>query len=284
MDASQAARNGSAAGPTGWRALACDLTAMLRFHSRLPFPVLAFELDSHAAPDFRRAPRMIAVAGAIIGLPGAAALLLAAVLGLPPLMAAGFGVAVAAMITGAMHEDGLADSFDGLAGGRTPERRLAIMKDSRIGSFGASALALGLLMRCSGLAALLAALGAAGGALAMLAAASLSRAVMLLPLALLPPARPDGASAAVGRPAAATTALALGTGLAIAAGLCAWAGAGVAAPVAGFVVAALLAAAMILWSARAIGGQTGDIAGACQQLAEIGFYMGLLIAMNWGKG
>ncbi len=89
---------------------------------------------------FARAAALVPLAGIVIGLPAAVAGALAASAGLPPLVIGALVVAVAAMTTGALHEDGLADAADGLFGGRTPTRRQEIMRDSRIGSFGALAL------------------------------------------------------------------------------------------------------------------------------------------------
>jgi adenosylcobinamide-GDP ribazoletransferase len=271
--------DGGAPQLAGWRALAADGAAMIRFYSRLPMPRLPFEAEAHAPPDFRRAPRMLPLAGLVIGLPGALVLALCAALGLPPLVAAALAVAAAVLATGAFHEDGLADTFDGLGGGWTPERRLEIMKDSRIGSYGGAALMLALIARVACLAALIER-GGLPAAATMLAAAALSRPIALLPLALLPPARPDGASALVGRPSRATVALAIGLGLLLSGLLAALAGASVAG--AGLGLALGLASAWVLtrWSARAIGGQTGDVAGACQQLAEIAIYVGMLMVLS----
>jgi adenosylcobinamide-GDP ribazoletransferase len=257
--------------------------SLVRFFSRLPVPALPFEADPHAVPNFRTAPLLIPVVGLIVGLPGALALWCAAAAGLPALMAAGIALAVTALATGGFHEDGLADSFDGLGGGRSVERRLEIMRDSRIGSFGGTALILGLLLRASGIAGLLQGLGPWGAALVMVAAAILSRTLAQLPMTVLPPARIDGAAAtawpvpavfAAGVIQAATTA-----GL-----LCHIAGAGLAAPAAGALAGLGLAGLMTVWAWRTIGGHTGDIAGACQQLAEIGFYAGMLALLGKGPG
>lgn len=250
---------------------------MLRFYSRLPMPALPFEQEAHAPPDFRRAPRMLPVAGLIIGLPGAATLALAASVGLPPTVAASLGVAAAVLACGAFHEDGLADTFDGLGGGWTRERRLEIMRDSRIGSYGAAALMLALIARIGCVAALAERSGALGAGAAILAAAASSRPIGLTPLALLAPARPDGASALVGRVGMAVYALSVGIGAAVALGVGAWGGLPLAGGAAGLALGLAFALAMTGWARRAIGGQTGDIAGACQQAAEIAFYLGLLM-------
>ncbi len=282
MEDEAAGNTAAAPQPTGWRALACELTQMIRFYSRLPTPQLPFETDKHAMPDFRTAPRMLPVAAAFIALPSALALLACAAAGLPALVSGAVTVAVAAFTTGAFHEDGLADTFDGLGGGATPERRLEIMKDSRLGAFGGTALMLALILRVALLAALIDRLGAAGAAALVMAAAALTRSIALLPLAMLPPARPDGFSAAVGRPDARTCAIATGVSLVMTGGAAGLAGMSIWPVALGAVMASLLTLALSWWALRAIRGQTGDIAGGCQQLAEIGLYLGVLIVM--GKG
>jgi adenosylcobinamide-GDP ribazoletransferase len=198
------------------------------------------------------------------GLLGAIAALLASTLltlGVPPGPAAAATLAALALMTGALHEDGLADSADGLLGGRTRERRLEIMRDSRIGSFGALALGLVLLSTWSALVPLLES-GQLWGAL--IAASALSRAAMVAVMAALPPARPGGLSASTGRPEPALAALACGIALTLAVLTL---GSGALAPT----LAAALLPALLAWAAtRLIGGQTGDILGASQQLAFAG--------------
>jgi adenosylcobinamide-GDP ribazoletransferase len=264
---------------SGWRALLRDFAQMLRFYSRIPVPRLPFETDAHAIPDFTTAPRMLPFAALVIGLPGAAALWLGAALGLPPLVAAAIAVAVAVLISGAFHEDGLADTFDGLGGGWTPERRLEIMKDSRIGSYGGSALMLSLILRVTALAALVDKSSVLGAALVMLAAAPLSRVIGLTPVTLLPPARAGGFSSAVGRPTAGIYGLALTLAIGAAAGCTVLAGLPWAGVALGACLGLALALAMTGWAKRAIKGQTGDIAGACQQMGEIALYVGTLMLM-----
>ena len=149
------------------RALYADLLKCLRFYSRLPVPAPAWEPDPYGPPDFATMPRMLPVAGAIIGAVGAAALVGAQMLGLGAFVAAALAVASLTLVTGAFHEDGLADTADGFGGGSTPERRLEIMKDSRIGSYGGAALVLAYVLRVACLAELLARLGTLGAAAAV---------------------------------------------------------------------------------------------------------------------
>ena len=258
--------------------LAYDLAACLRFYSRLPVPRLPGEPDPHATPDFRTVPRMLPVAGVILALPAALVLIAAKGLGLGPFLAATLAVTLAALVTGALHEDGLADLADGFGGGTTRERRLEIMRDSRIGSYGGIALVLSLSLRIGALATLLDRTGAVSAAVALVLAASLSRVAALAPMVLLAPARPGGASASVGRPSKGTVGIAAGIGLVLALlalpfGL----------PLAGLVlmpVLALTASLTLSGIAHAkIGGQTGDVIGACQQVAEIAALLGLILVV-----
>lgn len=168
-------------------------------------------------------------------------------------------MALQATLTGGLHEDGLADCADGFWGGHTIARRQEIMKDSRIGSYGALALMLALLARWSALAALMTA-EAWGLALA---AMILSRAAMGLVMAGLPNARKGGLSAQHGQPpmraALAGLGLALVLGLVLAGGGALTLG----------LIAGLAAGGLALVARAKIGGQTGDVLGATQVLAEI---------------
>lgn len=246
------------------RQLRDDLASACALLTRLPVP-------AHAPRGAAAAwawPVAGAAVGALAGALGAGAL----AAGLPAGAAAALVLAAAAALTGALHEDGLADSFDGLWGGRSPAARLAIMKDSRVGSFGVLALVVVTLLRWSALAALASAAG--GGLIAAAAAAgALSRAPMAAVMAALPNARGSGLSAATGRPAPRTAALAALAALALAA----------ACTGAAALPAALAAAAAALWIATAararIGGQTGDILGCTQQLAEAAALLALTAAL-----
>ncbi|WP_068117147.1 adenosylcobinamide-GDP ribazoletransferase [Tropicimonas marinistellae] len=245
--------------PTPLRApLLRDLALGLGLLTRLPLPV-----DSdYARARGARAAWAYPLAGVPVALAAWGVAWAALALGLPAGIAAGLALAAQVMLTGAMHEDGLADSADGLWGGWDPARRLEIMKDSRIGSYGVLALILGMGLRWSALAALCSGPGA-GLLPALLAAAVLSRAAMVALMAGLPNAREGGLSRAVGRPGAGRAVLAAALALGLSVAVLGWQ----ALVLAGAVCAATLGAAAI---ARAkIGGQTGDILGATQQVAEI---------------
>ncbi len=179
-----------------------------------------------------------------------------AALALPEPLPALWTLAATVLLTGGLHEDGLADAADGLGGGASVSARLAIMRDSRIGSFGATALVLALGLRVAAIAAL-------GPRVvpALLASAVLGRAAMLVVLALLPPARRDGVAAGL---APGGTRLLAGMVLSLTPLLLLpprVAAAGLATA-----VAAALAAAWI--ARRLLGGHTGDVLGAAEQLAE----------------
>lgn len=259
------------------RDLAQDLFVCLRFWSRLPVPVLPWEADPHGPPDFARACRMLPVAGAVIGAVGALTLWVAHGLGLPAQLAAGLTLACLVYVTGAFHEDGLADCADGLGGGRTRERKLEIMKDSRIGTFGGAALVLSLGLRWAALAALVASHGVVAAALGVVAVAAFSRVAGLTPAIALEPARGDGAAQAAGKPIGAAAWIAFALACALAGALVAPAF-GLRAFALALVCGLLAAGYMTLIARRHIGGQTGDVAGAAQQLSEIAFLLALAAA------
>ena len=262
--------------PAGWRALVTDAARCLRFYSRLPTPPLPWEGDPHAPPDFAVTPRALPLAGAVIGATGAVALGLAHLLGFGPALSAALAVAAIVIATGAFHEDGLADTADGFWGGHDRERRLEIMRDSRIGSYGAAALGLSLLLRIVAFATIMERSGALGAAMVLMVFTALSRTAALDVMMTLEPARTSGASHAVGRPLSRTVAIAwalcvaLGLVLGLIGGL----------PLAGlalaFGAAALAGRGMTALARAKLGGSTGDVIGAAQQVAEVAALLALL--------
>ena len=262
-----------------WQALTVDLVQALRFYSRLPLPALPWEPDPHALPDFQRVARVLPLAGVVLGILPALAMGAALVLGLGPWLAATLAVAAMTLTTGALHEDGLADTADSF-GGATRERRLEIMRDSRIGSFGSAALFFALALRIGALAALASRVEWPAVLAAILIAASLSRTAGLMLLVFLPPARRDGASYLVGQPTRETFWLAAGLAglIAVVLGLLG----GLPASGLGLMLAlsALAGLTLMRLAERHIGGQTGDLAGAAQQAAEIAALIGLLTVLQ----
>jgi adenosylcobinamide-GDP ribazoletransferase len=269
---------GEVAARGAWQAVAVDLAHCVRFYSRLPVPALPWEQDAHALPSFPRLVRMVPLAGLLLGLLPAVAFGLALLLDLGPWLAATLAVAAMVLTTGALHEDGLADTADSF-GGQTVEKRLEIMRDSRIGSFGASALFLSLALRTGALAALASRIDGGAVIATILIVASLSRTAGLMPLAFLAPARRDGMSRAVGRPARGTFWLAAGTAGLIAVVLGSLGGLPPSGILLMLVLSGLSGLALIGFAAHHLGGQTGDIAGATQQVAEIAALIGLLTVL-----
>ena len=226
------------------------------FLSRLPFR----PSGDIQAEDLSSAVGAFPLIGLLIGGLCGSALWVADWAGLQPLACAFIGLLACVWITGALHEDGLADLADGL-GGTNRDRRLAIMRDSRIGSFGVLALILTVGLK----AAILAQLSEEGlGWSAMIVAAALSRSVMAPCMVLIPPARTDGLAYSAGRPDASGTAQALIFGAAISIAFFGW------GPSIVILAGALLAMAIIAWLARSqLGGYTGDVLGAVQQTADV---------------
>lgn len=218
-------------------------------------------------PSLGAAAWAFPLAGLPVGLIAGAAMWAALATGLSPLIAGGLALGAQVMATGALHEDGLADICDGFWGGATRERRLQIMRDSRIGSYGAVGLVLTLGLRWLGLAALAEAQAVA----AVVAVAMASRAAPVVLMAWLPTARADGLGAqggAVGMNAVLVAALIGGLPLLL-----------LPQGGAALVTAALAVAVLALVARRKIGGQTGDVLGAGQQAAEIA----LLLALGAGR-
>ena len=238
-----------------------EFTAALIFLTRLP---IRWRGEWPADLD-RRALAWFPIVGALIGAAGGLVYWGLTLLGLTAPLAAVVTVAALSLLTGALHEDGLADVADGFGGGRDREAKLSIMKDSRVGTYGALAtLADPRLV-----------------ALALIGAHGFSRGLLPAMKLLLPDARQDGVSANQGRPdkarpfvaaligfSFATTVLAklhLPSGLA---SLC--------------VMAACVVALVLLGrlARRQIGGVTGDVLGAGQQVAEITFLLGVVAALS----
>jgi adenosylcobinamide-GDP ribazoletransferase len=209
------------------------------------------------------------VIGALIGLAGGIAYALGVWLGLPPWPAAALALATTIGATGALHEDGLADVADGFGGGRTRADKLRIMRDPRIGSYGALALVLALLARAGALVALAEPVAIM---IALVAAGAVSRAALVAAMVGLPHARAEGVAAQAGRPHPLRAAAAVLIAVLIAVALL-----GRPALVA-LVAGALGALAVALLARRQIGGYTGDVLGAIQQFAEIGVLFGAVAA------
>ncbi|MBA2126870.1 adenosylcobinamide-GDP ribazoletransferase [Hyphomicrobium methylovorum] len=232
----------------------------VQFLTRLPVAI------SGAWPDdwLVRSAKYMPLVGALIGV-AAAGIVIGSASFFPAPLPVLIGLVAALVLTGALHEDGLADTADAIAGGQTRERRLEIMRDSRIGSFGAVALIVAIGLK----AAALASLDAMSAALVLISAHAAARLASVLALAVLEPARE---TAKVSGKASSLTwseiAFAIVTGLIPGAVLL-----GSAA----FVIPLIAAALAVIWLAilakRAFGGYTGDVLGAIEQVFEVVFFM-----------
>jgi adenosylcobinamide-GDP ribazoletransferase len=193
---------------------------------------------------------------------------------LPPLPAAGVAVVAGICLTGAFHEDGLGDTADAFAGGWDRDSTVRILEDPRLGTFGALAVAASLLLRVVAVAAL-----APGAALAALPAAhALSRAAAVAAMTALPVAGDTGLGASYALALSRRRALAgAAAGLAIALVL-------LGVPALGAAAAAAVAAALLgRLAVRRIGGVTGDVLGAVQQLAEMLALLAAVAAAGTGR-
>ena len=246
--------------------------AALRFFTRLPTPAWV----GHSQEQLNHAARYFPLVGVIVGAIGAAVTELA-VLALPIGVAVLLGMAATVLVTGGFHEDGFADACDGFGGGWDKARVLAIMKDSRIGSYAAIGLGLLLLTKWTALVEIDAAFGPPVLALVLIAGHAVSRLAPTALIHFLDYVRDDDSSKS--RPLAQR--MAPGE-LAIAA-LCGLAPCLLLPPT--DILVALGAAALASFAAaryflRRIGGYTGDCLGATQQLAELACYLGMLCSFS----
>jgi adenosylcobinamide-GDP ribazoletransferase len=249
------------------RQLPHDLVVGLSFFSRLPVK------GPTGALDLRESAGAWPLVGLLLAVGPAVSVVLNSWLGVAPLVSAFLAIAVAIALTGALHEDGLADTFDGLAHRRSASERLTIMRDSRIGVFGALALILAIGVKAAALAAL--AVDSSDAVLALLGVAVASRSLALWHWSVLPPARHDGMAWRAGQPDAIALQIGLLTGLIVAIGLIiafGW------AALLGLILAGLAVGFFSALSNRRLGGHTGDTIGAMQQIAEAMLLAGISAA------
>jgi len=190
---------------------------------------------------------------------------------LPGLPAAAIAIGFGILITGAFHEDGLADTFDALGGGSDRDAVLRIFKDSRLGTFGAAALGLSILLRVS----LLGVLDGTAGFFALMAAHGLARGIAAATMGFASPAAPGlGTSLMSGftrRHAIAAGALGLATGVLL-----------LGLPgLIGLLLAVAAAILLVLWATQKAGGITGDVLGAIEQLGEISVLVAAVAAIDY---
>lgn len=227
------------------------------FLTRLPF-------RSGARPEagaLAQAAWAFPIAGILVGVIGGIAFEIGDRLGLPINAMALLAVGVTVLVTGGLHEDGLADTMDGLGGAADRETALAIMRDSRTGAFGVLALVFSVGLRVAALAALPDTRVAVS---ALVAAHAVSRGLLPTVMLWFDPARGDGLGADAGRPSppGATAAALIGLLVALVA-------LGMGRGILAMVLAVVVMMALAALARRRIGGYTGDVLGAAQQSGEI---------------
>ena len=178
------------------KTIATDLLTDVRIAIAFLTRVLMPHPDGAQPASFVRAHRAFPLVGAAIGLIVALLYLGMTALGLPNQAAAALALGASALLTGALHEDGLANMADGFGGGRDKATKLEIMRDSRLGTYGALILLVGFAAKLSALAALPKAVVVP----ALVTCHALARGILAAMIIALPPARKDGLAAAVGTP------------------------------------------------------------------------------------
>ncbi len=233
-----------------------DLRLAVAFLTRIP----AAHPEQTSPSGFTRAQRVFPLVGAAVGAVVAIVCLALQRTGIPALAAAALALGAGALLTGGLHEDGLADLADGFGGGRDRKTKLDIMRDSRIGTYGMLILLVTFAAKLAALAAL------PGHAIlpSLIAAHALARGVLPVMTFAMPFARPDGLAVMAGRPDGAIAATAVAVAIVIAL---------VCLPFTAALTAAVMAAAGALFigvlAMRQVGGQTGDVLGAAEQVAEL---------------
>ncbi|MDR6264174.1 adenosylcobinamide-GDP ribazoletransferase [Roseobacter sp. N2S] len=232
-----------------------DIPAAFTLLTRLPIPVNHQLAGERAA----RAAWAYPLVGAVLGLIAGLIALGIAALGVSSGIAAAVALGALMMLTGGLHEDGIADCADGFGGGATLTRRLEIMKDSRVGAFGAAALIVAVLARWSGYDSIISVNWLTG----FIAVGTASRLPMVLVMYAMPLARPSGLAAQVGLVSAPTAIIAA----LLTIFLCLISVGLLALPMIAIAVLSCLPLCWLAW--RRIEGYTGDVLGGCQQVAEI---------------
>lgn len=235
--------------------LLTDIRIAVTFLTRLPIR----PLEAVHPEQLLRAQRVLPLVGAVIGVAIGSIYAALTSLGAPGLASAAIALGIGAAITGALHEDGLADIADGFGGGRDRDAKLEIMRDSRLGTYGALITIVSFTTKASALSALSGVVAVAG----LAACHALARGGLSAMAVSLPFARKDGLAATAGRPSLATAVTSALLALAIAFIALPWFVAIVAAGGAALSVVAVRSLAR-----RQIGGQTGDVLGAAEQIAE----------------
>lgn len=252
------------------------LTAV-QFFTRIPVPAWV----GHSPRQLDQAARYFPLVGISVGGVSALVLWLVAFV-LPATLAVALSMLASILITGAFHEDGLSDFVDGMGGGYTKERMLAIMKDSHVGAYGVIAIVLALLIKFQVLLALANAYSIVLLSATLLAAHAVSRLMAVSIMLLQEYVREDETarvkSVVQGISRTSFTIASL-TGL-TALAMLPLAGASVASVLVALTCSILLCIYLAWQLQRKLGGYTGDCLGAVQQITEIGFYLGLAATLS----
>ncbi len=254
-------RTSALSGPESWRATGATWKRSIliagSFLTCLPWPLPEGRITKSA---HRESVRAFPLIGLVIAVLGCLVLWPLSLLGLSPLAASLAALAFMAVLTGGLHEDGLADSADGLFGGDTPAQRLALMRQGTIGAYGTLALIFSVALR----AALLASLDISDMIAAVLAAVSASRAAPVILARRMKPIRTDGLAANLGIPPADSCHVAL-----ILAAIFLFLFLGPSATILAILITGGMLYSLEYLAKTRLGGITGDIMGAGQQLTEI---------------
>lgn len=244
-----------------------EMILALGLFTRLPLPSVDMTTRANLISGFWCYP----VVGALIGAIGGMVFVFASTIGLGSAGAALIAMMVIISITGALHEDGLADFFDGLGGGNDTLARLRIMSDSRIGTYGAVALIFAIALQVLLLSEIADAAGAMTAAAALMTVNAVSRVSLVIPLRHLKPAKTSGMAMLVGPPNGYALAIALFIGLVM-----------VSVCSIGWLIPIALGSALgmgfiALLARRYLGGYTGDVFGAGVVAANVVAYFFLFV-------
>lgn len=242
-----------------------DLRAAFMLLTRIPV-----RWDKETPPDLNRCLWTYPIVGMVVALVGVCVYGGGIFIHLPNGVSVLLSIAVMIIVTGAFHEDGLADTLDGFGGGLTAEKKLEIMRDSRIGTYGG----LGLIIVIGLKAAVLWSMAYYQFMAALLVGASLSRFMIILILRILPPAREGGLSVNAGRPSNNTILVGLSTPLLISMLLL-----DLRTSLIVVAVAVIITWLFSRFTFKQVGGFSGDILGATQQISEVAIF--LTLASLW---
>lgn len=244
-----------------------DFMVALVFLTRLPIqPGFTFDMTA-----IKTACRLFALIGLIVGGVAGTVYILAAYIGLPLIVSAILAVAAQIIVTGALHEDAVGDVADGFGGGADREKKLTIMRDSRVGTYAVAALIIVIGLKVAVLGSMPDPLF---GFAFLVVAAAVSRGLMTWALYLMPAAREDGLGHGAGRPDMMAPLISTVLCILIAIFILG-PQLGAIALMAGIIGASLMG----MIAKRQIGGQTGDVLGAIQQISEVSILIACLAAI-----